>query len=195
MTTLHFHYDIASPYSYLAATQVEAIAADCKATVVWKPTLLGAVFKATGNAPPANLPARARYLLQDLGRWSAYYGVPLNFPMANFPINTIVAMRALTAADDDAVPELTHRLNHAYWVDGQDVSQAAVVADLVGQELVDKAQTQPVKDALRAVTDAAIARGMFGAPTYYIGDQMFFGNDRLPFVEQALRDARNRAES
>lgn len=186
MASVEFFYDIGSPYSYMAATQIEAIAADCGAQVVWRPILLGGVFKAVGNAPPATLPARGMYMFKDLQRWSAYYGVPWTLP-ATFPTNSLLAMRALTALPKEALPAASLALFSAYWVDGRDVASPEVVADVLGVEAVARAQEQSVKDALKAATDEAVARGAFGVPTFFVGGEMFFGNDRLPFVERALR--------
>lgn len=188
MATVEFFYDLASPYTYLASTQIEAIAADCDAVVAWRPFLLGGVFKSTGNTPPAFLPERGRYMARDLHRWIAHYGVAMNNVM---PImNSLLPMRVLAGTPADALPERTHRLFRAYWVDQQDVTDVAVLTDLVGAEAVARAGEQATKDALKATTDEAVRRGAFGAPTFFVADEMYFGNDRLPFVEQHLRRAR-----
>jgi len=186
MATVEFFYDIGSPYSYMAATQIEAIAADCKATLVWRPILLGGVFKAVGNSPPATLPARGMYMFRDLQRWSAYYGVPWTLPSV-FPTNSLLAMRALTSLPKEALPAASLALFRAYWVDGRDPAKPEVVTEAIGAGPVARAQDQDVKDALKAATDEAVARGAFGVPTFFVNGEMYFGNDRLPFVEQALR--------
>lgn len=187
--TLEFFYDVASPYTYLATTQIEAIAADCKAKLVWRPFLLGGVMKATGNRPPAELMPRARYMANDLVRWTKYYGVPMN---SLFPIyNSLLPMRVIAGTPEAQLPEVTHAVFRGYWVDQQDVTDPAVLTALVGADAVARANEQATKDRLRANTDEAVARGAFGAPTFFVGEgesaEMFFGNDRLPFVEQALR--------
>lgn len=185
MRTLEFYYDVASPYTYLASTRVEAIAADCKAALVWKPFLLGGVFKAIGNKPPAELMPRARYMGTDLQRWAKYYGAPMN---TLFPLyNSLLPMRVIAAAPPDQLAERSHLLFHAYWVDGQSIAEESVLTELVGAEAVAAASLQSTKDLLRANTEEAVARGAFGSPTFFVGDDMYFGNDRLPFVEQALR--------
>src|SRR5690606_31963826 len=117
MATLEFFFDIGSPYSYLAAGRVEAIAADCDASLRWRPFLLGGVFKLTGNQPPAMLPARGAYMLQDLLRWSRFYGVPFNLPSV-FPAIKLSTIRALPALAPDAVHEATraHVPDHTYYV-------------------------------------------------------------------------------
>ena len=186
MPTVEFFYDVGSPFTYLASTQIEAIAADCDSRVQWRPFLIGGVFKATGNRPPASVHAKMLYLIQDLRRWSEYYGVRLRNPPIP-PLNTLLAMRVLTAAETALRPELSHRLFHAYWVEERDLTDEQVLRDLVGEKLVAQASEQEVKDALRATTDEAVARGAFGAPAMFVGDELFWGNDRLPFLEQRLR--------
>ncbi len=187
MPTLEFFYDIASPYTYLASTQIEAIASDCGATLVWRPFLLGAVFKLTGNQPPAMLPARGSYMHKDLERWKTYYRVPLTVP-ASFPPNSLKAMRVLVSTPTDQLADLTHRLFHAYWAEGKDIGDPAMLETLVGAEAMARTNDPAVKQLLKDVTGQAVSRGAFGAPTFFIGDNMFFGNDRLPFVEQMLRN-------
>lgn len=186
MAELEFFYDIASPYSYLAAVRVEAIAADCGADLRWRPFLLGAVFRDVGNQPPALVPARGRYMLKDLKRWAAYYGVPFHFPSV-FPTNSLLAMRALTGFANDERAEPTLALFHAYWADNRDPGDPEVVLDLLGSEAVQRASDPAVKQALKDNTTEAVERGAFGAPCFFVGSEMWFGNDRLPFVEQALR--------
>jgi 2-hydroxychromene-2-carboxylate isomerase len=188
MRTVEFFFDVGSPYSYLASTRIEAIVADCAATLRWRPMLVGAVFQATGNTPPMLVGQKIAWLVRDLERWSAYYGVPLRTLAP--PATTLLPMRVLSALHDDDVAAATHRMYHAYWVDGRDLSSPTVLRDLVGAEAVARAAEQATKDRLRATTDEAVRRGVFGAPTVFVGDEMFFGNDRLPFVEQHLRSLR-----
>ena len=188
MATVEFFYDIGSPYSYLASTRIEAVAADCKAEVRFRPMLLGGLFKSVGNTPPAFMLQKAKYMSRDLQRWADYYGVPFNLRMP--PANTLLPMRVLAGMPDEALPAATHTLFHAYWVDGKDATEASVVRDLLGDEAVARAELQEVKDRLRANTEEAVQRGAFGAPTMWVGDEMFFGNDRLPFLEQHLRSVK-----
>ena len=166
--------------------QIEAIAADCGAELVWRPFFLGGLMKAVGNQPPANLPARAPYLFKDLQRWAAYYGVPYRFP-SRFPMMTLTAQRALVSLPEDERAGPTHALFHAYWVDDRDINDKAVLTDILGEELVARTADPAVKQALLDATSEAEQRGAFGAPTFYVGKEMFFGNDRLPFLEQELR--------
>jgi 2-hydroxychromene-2-carboxylate isomerase len=192
---LELFWDVGSPYSYLAMTQVAGLRQRTGATVRLRPFLLGGVFKAAGNTMPASNPAKARYMLQDLARWRAHYGVPLRLPGVEtpFPLTTIVPMRAAVAADQEGGGDpFAMALVDAYWVHGVDVSTpeaVAQVAEGVGLDadsLLSAAQTQEVKDALRKSSDEAVARGAFGAPSIFVGDELFFGNDRLDFAEAAL---------
>jgi 2-hydroxychromene-2-carboxylate isomerase len=164
--------------------------------VRWRPFLLGGVFKATGNEMPAAVEAKARYMQRDLERWARYYGVPYRFP-SRFPLNTLPAQRALVAAERSggqaAVQGLAQRLFEAYWAEDRDVSAEAELrrtaegAGLDPDALAQAAGEQAIKDQLRQITDEAVRRGAFGAPTIFVGDEMFWGNDRLFFVEELLR--------
>lgn len=186
--TIEFFTDPTSPYAYLAATQIEAFAKAHAATVVWKPFLLGKAFEATGNRMPALVPAKAKYMFKDLALWAKFYQVPFAMPKV-FPLNSVLAARVIIAADNVA---FTLALLKAYWVEGQDLSQPEVVASLIknfgldAEALLAKAASQPVKDQLRSNTEDAIARSVFGAPTFFIGKQMFWGNDRLPLMAAYL---------
>lgn len=196
---IDFFYDIGSPYSYLAATQVDALERRTGARVRWRPMLLGALFKAVGNEMPARVPAKARFMLDDLARWARFYEVPFNMS-SHFPVNSLRPQRALTAArldhGDAAVVALSLALYHAYWVEDRDPSttetlqSAATVAGLDGAALLAASELQETKDALRATTDEAAARGAFGAPTFFVGDAMFWGNDRIALLEAHLATLR-----
>jgi 2-hydroxychromene-2-carboxylate isomerase len=193
MKHVDFYFDLSSPYSYLAATQLGPLAARHGATVAWKPMVLAAVFKAADNHMPAQSPPKAKYMFDDLARWAAKYGVP--FVMnARFPMNTIKPERLILAAEPTGrAAELALALFRAMWVEDKDISSADVMRDIAGglgvdaDALLAATDSPAVKDKLRANTDAAIALGCFGAPTMVVGDAIFWGNDRLDFVEDALR--------
>ncbi len=193
MATLEFFYDFVSPYSYLASTRVEAVAARTGATLRWRPFLLGGVFKATENRAPLDIPAKGRHMWTDLERWARRLGVPLRRPEP-FPFPSILALRTALAAEaaGQLVP-FTHAVFRAAWADGRDVSSpeglAAVASEagLDGAALVTAAPD--FKAALLKQTQEAIDRGAFGAPACFVGDELFIGNDRLDFVEEALRRA------
>jgi 2-hydroxychromene-2-carboxylate isomerase len=198
---IEFFFDVGSPYAYLAATQVRGIEERTAARVRWRPYLLGAVLKGSGNTMPAQVPAKARYMVEDLARWGAYYGVPIALS-SHFPINSLRPQRALVAAGklagEDAIPRFALGLYKGYWVDDRDVSVPETireVADGVGLDgaaILAATESQDVKDTLRAATEEALARGAFGAPTFYVGDAMFWGNDRLVLLEWHLRSLAKR---
>ena len=193
--TLEFFFDCLSPYSYLAATQLEALASRTGARVEWRPFLLGAVFKATGNAPPSAVAAKIPYMYNDLGRWLRRYGLPeLQWP-EHWPINSLRANRlALVAGEHGKLPPYVLRTFRALFAEGRDIGQSDVLTDIlvdVGldpQACLARSEHQDIKDRLRQHTDEAVARGAFGAPTFFIGEDMYVGNDRLAFVEEALRE-------
>lgn len=195
--TIEFFYDIGSPYSYLAATRLEGLIGRTGAAVRWRPFLLGGVFKASGNRMPASVQSKARWMLGDLTRWAKHYGV--EFQMSSrFPLSTLLTQRSLAAAGlehgEGAVQPLSMALFRAYWVDDLDVSDPGVITrladgvDLNGAAVVARATEQESKDKLRADTDEAVARGAFGAPTFFVGDDMFWGNDRIMLLEVRLAD-------
>lgn len=192
MKRVEFFYDYASTYSYLAHRAIEELAAKRQADLVFKPMVLGFVFKATGNSMPAAVPAKAAYMVHDVRRWVRHYGLPFHMPSV-FPVNTIRALRTAVAALEDGVfPAYHHAVMRAYWANDQDIGDAEVLAAIAtsagldGSRLVARADDPGVKDRLKANTDEAIARGVFGAPTFFVGDEMFWGNDRLHFVDEAL---------
>jgi 2-hydroxychromene-2-carboxylate isomerase len=197
MTTLEFFYDYASPYSYLADTQVEALTERTGAELVYRPILLGAVFKATGNRSPIQEPveAKRRHSSFDIPRWAAYYGVPLRFN-PHFPINTLTLMRLAHAAQRANVFAPFHRAAFsAMWEQERDMGNPEVVAEVLeeagldARALLEAAQDPEIKQALKQATEEAIELGAFGVPTFRVGDELFFGNDRLPLVEAALTRA------
>lgn len=190
--TLEFYFDYGSPYSYLADTQVETIAKRTGAALARKPMLLGGVFKSTGNQSPMVIDQKGKWANDDLGMWARFYGVPFQ-RNPHFPVNTLALMRGAAAAQIDGLFERYHpAMFKAMWVDGRNLNDMAVVGAVLAEAGIDAAkmagriQDQDVKDRLKNTTDEAVARGVFGAPTSFVDDLMFFGNDRLPFVEMAL---------
>ncbi len=192
--SVEFFFDFGSPTTYLACTQLPKIAAECKAEIVWRPMLLGGVFKATGNASPVMVPAKGRWMLEDLSRWARRYGVPYQLN-PHFPINTLTLMRGAAGyqlRQPDAFARYVDLIFRGMWVEARNLGDATVLAETLGQAGFDAAAfaamvgDADVKAALVANTEAAVARGVFGAPTMFVGDQMFFGQDRLDFVREAL---------
>lgn len=185
-TKVEFFFDVASPYSYLAALQVGRL--EQHAPVQWRPFLIGGVFKLAGNTMPAANPAKGQYMFQDLKRLFAYHGTPFRFPSV-FPTNSLTAMRVLTAADPAQVPALALAIFNAYWAEDRNIADPDVLRALVGEELLARAADEAVKEALKATTEEAAQRGAFGAPTFFIGDDMYFGEDRIWLMEHALQNA------
>ncbi|MDP7617458.1 MAG: 2-hydroxychromene-2-carboxylate isomerase [Arenicellales bacterium] len=191
--TVEFFYDFGSPTVYLAATQLPAIAAAVGATIDWRPMLLGGVFKSTGNQSPVVVPAKAAYMNNDLERFAKRYGVPFRFN-PHFPINTLALMRGAVAYQDDVVASSTYRdaIFMAIWVEARNLNEPDVIGQVLSDagldpaELMNRIGQQTVKDQLIANTEEAVNRGVFGAPTFFVGEQMFFGQDRLDFVAEAL---------
>jgi 2-hydroxychromene-2-carboxylate isomerase len=195
--TVEFFFDFGSPASYLAWTQLPAICRAAGATLVYRPMLLGGVFQATGNASPVTVPAKGKYMLTDLARFAKRYGVPMRFN-PHFPINTLALMRGATGlqmrepAQFDAYVTAMFR---AMWVDGQNMGDPVVVAEVLThagldpQAVLALTADPAMKDALKASTEEAVRRGAFGAPTMFVGAHMFFGQDRLDFVREALAAA------
>ncbi|MET0312392.1 MAG: 2-hydroxychromene-2-carboxylate isomerase [Burkholderiaceae bacterium] len=186
-----FFFDVGSPAAYIAYTQLHTLAGEVKL----RPMLLGGVFHATGNHSPTTVPAKGSYMMDDLSRFAKRYGVQFN-NNPHFPINTLMLMRGATGLQmrDEAklVPYLD-AVFRAIWVDGQDMNDPQVVGKVLHgagfdpTALLALTQEAAVKDELKRVTQEAIDRGAFGAPTFFAGGQMFWGQDRLDFVKESLQ--------
>jgi 2-hydroxychromene-2-carboxylate isomerase len=192
--SVEFFFDVGSPTAYLAYTQLPALAAACDAQVVWRPMLLGGVFKATGNVSPVTVPAKGRWMNDDLQRWARHYGVTLVFN-PHFPINTLTLMRGAVGTqmrEPGAFRRYLDVVFAAMWREPRNLGDPAVLADALRDGGLDPARVAAlaadpeVKAKLIANTDEAVARGAFGAPTFFVDDEMFFGQDRLSFVREAL---------
>ena len=179
-----FYYDIVSPYSYLAAIQVAELEADTGVQVNWLPIFLGGLFKQIGNNAPLSLEAKKRYMFQeDLPRLAAAYQVPYTLPEV-FPTNTLQVQRALAALPVDQRPAPSLRLYDLYWGQGKDVGLQEVAEEALGTEIAELAGDASSKAALKDLTDQAIARGAFGAPTLIWKDQLYFGCDRVQLLKK-----------
>lgn len=192
--TVDFLFDFGSPAAYLAWTQLPRLAADTGATVNALPILLGGVFQATGNRAPITVPLKGSYLFKDLDRFARSYGVPLVMN-PHFPINTITLMRmdvGLLEAGHAQLQAYRDAVFKAIWAEQRNMGDA----DTVGQVLTAAGMDAPavlalaadpqVKESLKVRTQQAVDRGVFGAPTFFVGDEMFWGQDRLDFVRAAL---------
>lgn len=191
---IEFRFDFASPYSYLAAEMIDQLAARFDRQVIWKPVLLGAIFKHYGTVPLTRQPGMHDYAVRDFARSARYNGIAFNMPM-RFPIATQVPARAyywLLAQDEALAKRFAHAAFHTYFVDGRDISEPATVLNIAAGLAIDPValssaiENQAIKDKLRAETDAAIALGMFGAPWTTVDGETFWGADRLPQIERWL---------
>lgn len=191
---VEFYFDVGSPAAYLAWTQLPRIVRETRTEIEYRPFLLGGVFQATGNRSPMEIPAKGQYMLDDLQRYAARYGVPFRYN-PHFPINTLTLMRmvlGLQMRDPDRMVPFVDAVYRAMWVDMKNMNDPATVTAVLQQagfdpeKMLALASDQAVKDDLKVVTQEAVARGAFGAPTFFVGDQMFWGQDRLEFVKEAL---------
>ena len=192
---IDFYFDFGSPTAYLAYTQLPKIAADANAVLNYKPVLLGGIFQSAQNASPMMIPAKGAYMMQDIQRYAKRYQVPLNFN-PNFPINTLKLMR-LTTGVQQHYPQLFEQflavIFKAFWVDAQNMGDEAVIRQVLQDSQLDAdailalADQPDVKELLKQNTQQANARGLFGVPTMFVGNEMFWGQDRLDFVVEALQ--------
>ena len=195
MKTVTFYYDFSSPYAYLGSTQIERVAREQGAVIEWKPFLLGALFKAIGTPivpmHSASEPKR-RYLQRDVMDWAAYWSVPFSWP-SRFPMRTVLPLRLALAVDRKLLPSLSHAIFAAFWAADRDISDPAVLATLLADVGADPSAleraTAPdpmVKQALVDNTDEALRNGVCGAPSFLVRGHLFWGQDRLEFVEKTL---------
>ena len=191
--TIEFYFDFGSPTAYLAHTQLKAIANKYSAELIYEPILLGAVLKETKNSAPASVPAKGHYLIKhDLPRFIKRYGVKFKMN-AFFPINTINLMRGCFAAKQIGVfDQYVDTVYAAMWTKSLNMGDETIFlntlneAGISGDEIISLIKTEAIKDLLKQSTSKAIKKGIFGAPTMFIGDGMYFGQDRLDFIEEEL---------
>ncbi|RZG47053.1 2-hydroxychromene-2-carboxylate isomerase [Acinetobacter wuhouensis] len=195
MKQVEFYFDFGSPYSYVGFYRIQQIATQHQAEIIWKPMLLGGVFKATGNSSPMAVPAKARYSMIDLGRWSKLWNIPVQMN-PYFPINTLNLMRLITAVQlyqPENFQKVLQGLFDAMFGQPKNLNDMNELVTLAQSLELDINQVQTwladdqVKNQLKQVTEEAIERGVFGAPTWFVGDEMYWGVDHLHFVERALQ--------
>lgn len=189
---LEFFFDVVSPTAYLAWTQLPALLERTGAELSYRPMFLGGVMASTGNRPPGTVAAKGRWMRADLARFAARYGVPFQ-QNPTFPMNTLPIMRAaISWKDRDDFERFLAVVFRAIWVDEKAVAEEPVLTGAIAKGGLDadafwSAANDPEnKNALKANTEEAVSRGVFGAPTFFVGDEMHFGQDRLDFVEAAL---------
>ncbi|OWK28634.1 2-hydroxychromene-2-carboxylate isomerase [Sphingomonas mucosissima] len=197
---IEFFFDCSSPWTWLGFESVQTMAEELGAEITWRPILVGGVFNAVngsvyeGRKNP--VPAKARYMLKDLQDWARLQQLSIKFPPSVFPVNSVKVMRGCCWLGQDCVA-FARAAFQAYWTDDRDISDDVVIAE-VGERagldvdaLFAAIASEAVKAQLRDNTDELIARGGFGSPTIFVaGDDMFFGNDRMPLVRAAIEAQR-----
>ena len=194
MIPIDFYFDFSSPYGYLGAEKIDDIAARHGRVVAWHPILLGVVFRATGGAPLTEIPIKGDYSKHDFARSARFLGVPFKFP-SRFPLATHNAARAflwLTDRDKTLAKNFACAVYRAYFAEDTDIANTdnlLGIADSMGVDRpsLQQAMADPaVKERLRAENDAALARGVFGSPFFFVDGEPFWGSDRLPQIERWL---------
>ncbi|MCC6748566.1 MAG: 2-hydroxychromene-2-carboxylate isomerase [Deltaproteobacteria bacterium] len=189
-----FYYDFESPFAYLAATQLPALCDRTGAVCRYRPIFLAGLMKATGNRPPGEVPNKGRYLMQELQLWRKAFDVPLEWPV-HFPLGELRPIRAAVYAfgeSERAGVAFTQALYRAHWGERKDARSDAVVqaaAEAAGLDfaaLQAAVQDPALKERLKAETEEAGGRGAFGVPTFFVGEQMLWGVDKLPWLEALL---------
>ena len=193
---IQFYYDFASPYGYMAATKISALAARHDRAVEWKPILLGVVFKVTGGVPLPSAPLKGDYSRRDMERSARLFKIPYRLP-SKFPIAGQSPARVIYSLEPEGPArqeELTLALYRAYMVDDRDISSPEVTADVAALAGMDREKVLAViadplmKEKLKVETEAAIARGVFGSPYIIADGEPFWGFDRLEHIDRWLRD-------
>jgi 2-hydroxychromene-2-carboxylate isomerase len=191
---IEFWFDFSSPYSYLASERIDELAAKYDRRVKWRPVMLGAAFKASGLPLLLTVPLKGEYSKRDIERSARFMGVPYSFP-PKFPLVTLTAARGyywLHGQDCGNAREFAHTVFRGYWVDGRDISESSVVLKIAtslgidGDAFTAAVATPEIKDRVKQETDAAIAKGMFGAPYFMVDGEPFWGADRLPQIDKWL---------
>ncbi len=189
---VEFYYDFGSPTAYMAWTQLPKIASNANAKLIYVPMLLGGVFKATGNASPAFIPAKGKYMGNDLKRYAKKYAIQYKHN-SFFPINTLNLMRGAIAAESLGLNEkYMETIFNGIWVEDLNMGDVSILTqqlkqnDINSDKIIELCQSDEIKNALKENTEKAVERGVFGAPTFFIGNEMFFGQDRLDCVKEYL---------
>ena len=195
---IEFFFDCSSPWTWLAFRNIQPIAREIGVEVQWKPVLVGGIFNAVNPSVyefrERGVPAKQAYLRKDLADWARLAGIRIRFPPTVFPVNSVKAMRGcLLLEPESLLVPFAEAVFHAYWSDDRDISQDAVLAEICAGVGVEPERffagiARPdIKERLRANTEEVIARGGFGSPTMFVGgDDMYFGNDRLGLVREAV---------
>ncbi|TXL72722.1 2-hydroxychromene-2-carboxylate isomerase [Vineibacter terrae] len=199
--TIEFFFDCSSPWTYLAFHGIQPLADETGAEIVWKPILVGGIFNTVNDSVYRSRekpnPRKLAYAAKDMADWARLYGLRIRMRPTVFPVNSVKCMRgAFVALEQGKLVPYAYAAFDAYWGDDKDISQDDVMAAIVDKAGLDRAEffakiaDQSYKDRLKANTDDVIARGGFGSPTMFLNrDDMYFGNDRLPLLREAIRRA------
>jgi 2-hydroxychromene-2-carboxylate isomerase len=197
-------FDCSSPWTYLAFTNLQKLCSELDEPIAWRPILVGGIFNTINPSVYAQradpVPAKARYMKKDLSDWARQSGLAITFPPSVFPVNSVKAMRGcLLLEPKGKLVEFATAVFEAYWSNDLDISDDGVLTGICERTGVDPASffagiaSKDIKDKLRSNTEELVARGGFGSPTMFVaGDDMYFGNDRLPLVRAALLHQRTR---
>jgi 2-hydroxychromene-2-carboxylate isomerase len=197
VTRLECFFDCSSPWTYLGFHNVQPLAAELGVDIDWRPILVGGLFNTINpsvyQARENPVPAKARYMVKDLADWARQSGIEITWPPSVFPVNSVKAMRGcLVAAREEKLVPYARAAFEAYWGADKDISRDDVLVGIARQAGLDPAalaaaMAEPaVKDQLKANTEELARRGGFGSPTFFIGGDMYFGNDRMPLIRAAL---------
>jgi len=198
MAEVECFFDCSSPWTYFAFESLLQLQQEIGVTISWRPFLVGGVFNAVNpsvyNSRDTPVPSKQAYAKKDQQDWARHLGLPILYRPTVFPVNSVRAMRACIVLDaEDKLVPFARAVFRAYWIDDQDISQPAVLTTICQGLGIDAAalltaiEQQPIKDQLRANTQEAIDRGSFGSPTIFVGgDDMYFGNDRMPLIRDAV---------
>jgi len=201
---IEFFFDCSSPWTYLAWHNIQPLAKEFGAEITWRPILVGGIFNTVNPSVYAQrekpVPLKARYMKKDLADWARSAGLAIKMPPTVFPVNSVKAMRGCIWLGNEKMVSFARAVFEAYWGDDKDISQDTVLSEICGKLGIDAAKffagigDQAVKDQLKANTDEVMARGGFGSPTIFIDKtDMYFGNDRLPLIREALARLNARA--
>lgn len=193
---IEFFFDCSSPWTYLAFHNIQPLAKELGAEITWRPILVGGIFNTVNPSVYAQrekpVPLKARYMKKDLADWARSAGLPIKMPPTVFPVNSVKAMRGCIWLGKDMVPFAT-ALFETYWGGDKDISQDAVLSEICKKVGVDEQKffagisEQAIKDQLKTNTEEVVVRGGFGSPTIFVNKtDMYFGNDRLPLIREAL---------
>ena len=200
---IEFFFDCSSPWTYLAFHNIQPLAKEFGEEISWRPILVGGVFNSVNPSVYASrekpVQPKADYMLKDLADWARSAGLAIKMPPTVFPVNSVKAMRGCLWLGKEMLP-FARATFEAYWGEDKDISQDAVLTDICKRVGIEPEKffaaigQQSIKDQLKANTDEVIARGGFGSPTVFIDKtDMYFGNDRLPLIREALQRRRERA--